>query len=102
MIYKNLIKANEVAGSLQSESAIKLYHFNEQVRSLNKALFYGQGCMDSDWVDNLIERGPILFPQLKECLDNETAIFKCDAIEKIYAKLNKTCTSLLIRLAWAL
>lgn len=41
MIFKNLIKANEVAGELQEESAMKFYHFDEQLKSLNKALFFG-------------------------------------------------------------
>ena len=71
MIFKNLITANKVAGELQEETAIKFYHFEEQLKSLNKALFFGQGTMDEDWIENLTDRGPMLYESLKEILAGE-------------------------------
>ena len=102
MIYKNLIKANEVAGALQNEKEMRLYHFTEMIKCLNKALFFGQGCQDEAWVDNLVQRGPIMMPVLKEILAGETGAFKCDNFERLFTSLNPACTSLRLRLAWAL
>jgi len=102
MIFKNLITANKVAAELQEESAMKFYHFDEQIKAINKALFFGQGTMEEAWVENLTDRGPMLYVALKEILAGEEAETKVDQIERLYTKLNKVNVSLAMRLAWAL
>jgi hypothetical protein len=58
--------------------------------------------MEEAWVENLTDRGPMLYVALKEILAGEEAETKVDQIERLYTKLNKVNVSLAMRLAWAL
>lgn len=71
-VYANLTQANKTAGELQDHESMRLYHFNEQVEMLNKALFFGQGNTDKAFIDKLTERGRLLYSDLKDILKHKT------------------------------
>ena len=63
-IWKNKIKIFETLLTIEESTSLQLFYFDRCVRAMDKAIYFGIGCQQGTWMQELVGRGAGLMDTL--------------------------------------